>query len=124
MDAVFLAVAPAGVSRTKLSPVLARPLSVYCSESVHRQTCTAADLTPEAVSEAIDAAKDGDTVQLPEGTMRRKRPWNTERSTKIKAITVQGDGIDKTIIRDDPNRNGNDEPFAIMELEICSGSRG
>jgi hypothetical protein len=33
--------------------------------AAHAETRTAADLTPEAVWEAIDAAQDGDTVQLP-----------------------------------------------------------
>ena len=36
--------------------------------TVRAETRTAAALTPEAVWDAIDAAKDGDTVQLPEGT--------------------------------------------------------
>ena len=34
---------------------------------VHAETRMATGLTPEAVWEAIDAAKDGDTVQLPAG---------------------------------------------------------
>ena len=36
--------------------------------TVHAETRTVAALTPEAVWDAIDAAGDGDTVQLPEGT--------------------------------------------------------
>ena len=35
---------------------------------VRAVTRMAADLTPEAVGKAIDAAKDGDIVQLPDGT--------------------------------------------------------
>ncbi len=36
--------------------------------ALHAETRTAASLTPEAVWEAIDAAGDGDTVELPAGT--------------------------------------------------------
>ena len=64
------------------------------------ETRTAAALTPEAVWEAIDAAKDGDTVQLPAGTAAWSKGWNTGHGAKMKAITIQGAGIDKTVIRD------------------------
>jgi hypothetical protein len=40
-----------------------RPAVTACGE-----TRTAAALTPQAVWDAVDAAKDGDVVQLPEGT--------------------------------------------------------
>ena len=39
--------------------------------ALHAETRTAADLTPEAVWEAIDAANDGDTVELPAGATYR-----------------------------------------------------
>ena len=68
--------------------------------ALHAETRTAAALTPEAVWEAIDAAKDGDTVQLPAGTAVWTKGWNTGHWAKMKAITIQGAGIDKTIIRD------------------------
>src|SRR4051812_29902511 len=69
-------------------------------KTLHAETRTAAALTPEAVRDAINAARDGDTVQLPEGTAVWKHGWNTGHWAKMKAITVQGAGIDKTIIRD------------------------
>ena len=47
--------------------VLGASLGAFHS-AIHAETRTAAALTPEAVWEAIDAAKDGDTVQLPAGT--------------------------------------------------------
>ena len=81
------------------------------------ETRKAAALTPEAVWEAINAAKDGDIVQLPEGTAVWKRGWNTGHSAKMKAITIQGAGIDKTIIRDDTSRDAGDEPFVIHGVE-------
>ena len=63
-------------------------------------------LTPEAVWAAIDAAKDGDTVQLPAGTAVWTKGWNTGHGAKMKAITIQGAGIDKTIIRDASSNTG------------------
>ncbi len=61
-------------------------------EAVYAETRTAAALTPEAVWEAIDAAKDGDTVQLPEGTAVWSKGWNSGHGAKMKAITIQGAG--------------------------------
>ncbi len=84
---------------------------------IHAETVTAASLTPEAVWEAIDAAKDGDTVQLPAGTAVWTRGWNTGHWAKMKAITIQGAGIDKTIIRDNTSRNAGDEPFDVKGVE-------
>ena len=74
--------------------------SLLCCERLAiADTHTATDLTPEAVWEAIDAAQDGDTVQLPAGTAVWSKGWNTGHGAKMKAITIQGAGIDKTIIR-------------------------
>ena len=70
-------------------------------KTVRAETRTAAALTPEAVWEAINAAKDGDIVQLPAGTAVWKKGWNAGHWAKMKAITIQGAGIDKTIIRTD-----------------------
>ncbi len=55
-------------------------------KAVHAETRTAAALTPEAVWEAINAAKDGDIVQLPAGTANWSKGWNTGRGAKMKAI--------------------------------------
>src|SRR4051794_12574567 len=72
--------------------------------ATHGETRMTTNLTPEAVWDAINAAKDGDIVQLPEGTAVWKKGWNTGHWAKMKAITIQGAGIDKTIIRDDTSR--------------------
>jgi hypothetical protein len=87
----------------KLWPVtIAALLSLLSLQpaAVRAETRTATSLTPEAVWEAINAAKDGDTVELPAGTAVWSKGWNTGHGAKMKAITIQGAGIDKTIICD------------------------
>jgi len=86
-------------------------------KAVRAETRVAAALTPEAVWDAINAAKDGDVVQLPEGTAVWKSGWNTRHWAKMKAITIQGAGIDKTIIRDETSTASGDEPFDIKGVE-------
>ena len=87
-------------------------------KAVRAETRTAASLTPEAVWEAIDAAKDGDTVQLPAGTAVWTKGWNTGHGAKMKAITIQGAGIDKTVIVDGRTAQGNGTvPFWLAGVE-------
>src|SRR5436305_9646444 len=83
------------------------------ARTIRAKTREAAALTPEAVYAAISAANDGDTVQLPEGTALWDKGWNTGHWSKMKAITIQGAGIDKTIIRDGTSKAAGDEPFEI-----------
>ena len=64
-----------------------------------------------------NAAKDGDIVQLPEGTAVWKSGWNAKHWAKMKAITIQGAGIDKTIIRTDTTRAPGDKAFVINGVE-------
>jgi hypothetical protein len=77
----------------------------------------ATNLTPEAVWEAIDAAKDGDTVELPAGTADWSKGWNTGRGAKMKAITIRGAGMDETVIRDHRSRRGSSVPFELQGVE-------
>lgn len=78
----------------------------------------AADLTLEAVAAAIHAAQDGDTVELPAGKAEWTKGWNTGRWTPMKAITLQGAGIDKTIIVDRrPQAKAGDTPFWLKGVE-------
>jgi hypothetical protein len=85
--------------------------------NVRAETRTAAALTPEAVWEAINAAKDGDVVQLPEGTAVWKKGWNANHWAKMKAITIHGAGIDKTIIRTETTTAPGDKSFVINGVE-------
>lgn len=57
-------------------------------------TRIAASLSQPDVQKTIDAAVDGDTVQLPEGTAT----WTASVTVTGKFITIQGAGIDKTTI--------------------------
>ena len=84
--------------------------------AAHAETHEAASLTPEAVWAAIDAAKDGDTVQLPAGTAVWSKGWNSGRGAKMKAITIQGAGIDKTVIGDD-RAKPDAAPFFLLGVE-------
>ncbi len=83
---------------------------------LHAETRTAAALTPEAVWAAIDGAKDGDTVELPAGRAVWAKGWNTGHGAKMKAITTQGAGIDKTIIGDD-RAKPDAAPFFLIGVE-------
>jgi hypothetical protein len=86
--------------------------------ALHAETRTATDLTPEAVWEAIDAAQDGDTVQLPAGTAVWTKGWNTDHWARMKAVTIRGAGIDKTVIFDGRSaRDGSKVPFDLKGVE-------
>ena len=89
----------------------------FLLKAARAETRTAAGLTPEAVWEAIDAAKDGDTVQLPAGKATWTHGWNTGHWAKMKAITIQGAGIDKTVIRTDTSRAPGDKSFVVNGVE-------
>src|ERR1035438_1953581 len=86
-------------------------------KAVHAETRMAVALTPAAVWDAINAAKDGDIVQLPEGTAVWTNGWNSKHWAKMKAITVQGAGIGRTIIRTDTTTAPGDKAFVINGVE-------
>ena len=80
------------------------------------KTITATDLTPEAVWQAIDAAQDGDTVELPTGTAVWIKGWNSGHGAKMKAIIIRGAGMDKTVIRDGRTKP-DAAPFFLVGVE-------
>ncbi len=80
------------------------------------ETRMAADLTPEAVWAAIDAARDGDVVQLPAGTAAWSKGWNSGHGAPMKAITIRGAGMDKTAILDHRAAR-SDTPFLLIGVE-------
>ena len=85
--------------------------------ALRAETGTAADLTPTAVCDAIRAAQDGDIVQLPAGTAVWSKGWNTGTWMPMKAITIQGAGIDRTSIIDNTSTSAGDEPFFVKGVE-------
>ena len=97
--------------------LLVSSLIVAAPDAADAETITAANLTPEAVWKAIEAAKDGDTVQLPAGTAEWTKGWNTGHSAKMKAITIQGAGIDKTVILDRRSQVVGYVPFYLDGVE-------
>jgi len=106
---------------TRFGLLLALPLLVTVDgllpKTVRGEIRTATALTPEAVRVAIKAAKDGDIVQLPAGMAVWKKGWNAGHWAKMKAITIQGAGIDKTIIRTDTTTAPGDKSFVINGVE-------
>jgi hypothetical protein len=81
---------------------------------------TAMSCSQQDVQAAIDAAADGDTVAVPEGTCT----WTTLAAStpavllEGKAITLQGAGIDRTIIDDDTGITG---PESMLVVEGAEG---
>jgi len=102
------------LSRVTFAALLS--LLSFLPTAIRAETHTAAGLTPEAVWEVIDAAKDDDTVQLPAGRAVWTNGLTTGRSAKMKAITIQGAGIDKTIICDGRSDPGG-PPFVLPGVE-------
>ena len=65
--------------------------------TAERAVVKATSLSTTDVQAALDAAQDGDTVQLPAGTAT----WSTNVTLKDKAVTLRGTGMDQTVIIDD-----------------------
>jgi hypothetical protein len=85
-------------------------------DGAYAKTITAVSLAPQAVWKAIDVAKNGDTVQLPAGRADWTEGWNSH-GARMKAIIIQGAGMDKTLIRD--HRSGKWQPplFVLKGVE-------
>jgi hypothetical protein len=89
---------------------------IWPPKDARAETRALASLTPEALWDAISAAKDGDTIQLPAGTADWTAGWNAGHGVTMKAITIAGAGMDKTIIRDH-RRRGGPVPFELKGVE-------
>lgn len=82
------------------------------ASAAHAGAITAASGNAADVQTALDAAENGDVVQIPAGSFT----WTTPvRLSAPKAITIQGAGIDRTVIVDNVNKAGgnNTEPLVI-----------
>jgi len=108
------------------------------------RTIRPASATPHDVQAAIDRAEDGDTVLIPAGTCVWKQPvrlgtvtWEKggPKTTGQKHLTIQGAGIDQTILVDEvpPCPTGTDDslfilhtvegkPFRITGMTLKGGS--
>jgi alpha-L-fucosidase len=87
----------------------------------------AASVAQADVQAAVDAARDGDTVLIPEGTTTWKVPAGYKPAVLIdgKAITLQGAGLDKTVINVDLEgqlvlhaKAAEGKPFRITGLTL------
>jgi len=80
-----------------------------------QRTVQAASCAQDDVQAAIDAAQDGDVVLVPEGTAT----WTTRaaRTPTVrivdKALTLQGAGIDRTVIVDGTGKLSSEEPLSV-----------
>ena len=73
-------------------------------------TVRASSPSYEDVRAAIASAKEGDTVAVPPGV----GVWGKKPMTVVKAITVQGAGIGRTILQEDFQ---SDKPLLSFDTE-------
>jgi hypothetical protein len=99
--------------------------------ALRSDTHTAASCSQEHVQAAIDAASDGDTVQVPAGTATWTTVTANEPAVRIgrqigngdsatfesKQITLLGAGIGKTIITDNTTRTWRDVALLVLGVE-------
>ena len=93
--------------------------AVVSAATADAATIEAASCSQQDVQAAVDAASDGDTVLVPAGTATWTSPAGNAPSVRIskKAITVQGAGMDKTVITDATGARGRQVPFLIVTAE-------
>src|SRR3989454_10521327 len=92
------------------------PLNVgtLWAATINAASCSQAD-----VNSAITSAVDGDTVIIPAGTCT----WTTQLTalSSAKAITVQGAGIDRTIIVDNVSKAGGGLETVLFPVSVARG---
>jgi hypothetical protein len=69
---------------------------ILCAASVEAATRTAASCSRADVGTAVNSAADGDTIVIPAGTCT----WSTNLTITNKILTIQGAGMNSTIIVD------------------------
>ena len=71
-------------------------LSLFPVVDASAATIQASSCSRDAVQSAINSARDGDIVVIPAGNCT----WNSTVSISDKSITLQGAGVDRTVITD------------------------
>ena len=71
-------------------------LSLFPVVDATAATIQASNCSRDAVLSAVNSARDGDIVVIPAGNCT----WNSTVSISDKSITLQGAGIDRTVITD------------------------
>ena len=88
-------------------------VSVPFTPSAHAGSIvTAATCNRPDVQVVINAAQDGDTVVIPAGTCH----WTTNLTVSPHAVTIQGAGIDQTIIVDDVPKGVGEDRLLMINL--------
>jgi hypothetical protein len=81
---------------------------------LYAETHTATSCSDSDVQTAINAAHDGDTVTMPPGTCSWKAVVTVDLSSGLnRALTIQGAGIDQTIIKDNIDA-GKVSPLVVI----------
>jgi hypothetical protein len=98
--------------------------------ALRADTHTATSCSQADVQAAIDAASDGDIVQVPPGTATWTTPgsmkpaiqigkqltWGQNPTFESKQITLQGAGIDKTVIIDETHQGFNENAILVFTV--------
>ncbi len=84
--------------------------NIVMAETASGNVITPASLSFDDVQNAINEAKDGEIVLLPEGDV----VWTKRLSIVNKGITLKGQGVDKTIIH-------CEEKATQLDLKVCEG---
>lgn len=104
--------APISAQLASLATILEQLKAFFTSRTVHAAPAiiTATSCNSSDVQTAINAAVDGDTVQIPAGTCS----WTTSGVTVTnKVLTIQGAGIDQTIIVDALPKGTSNDPIPL-----------